>query len=132
MIAYVDANILLKRVLIEQDSDQIREHLSQLVESGAHLLTSALSAAEIDRALMRIDTQAPADRMKERVHALSGIITISIDASVLELAGAIPARNLGTLDALHVASALITRADTLITRDQQMQRACADLGLTTS
>ena len=128
----MDANILLKRVLMEADSVQIRERLSRLVESGAHLVTSALSAAEIDRALMRIDPQAPDDRMKDRVHALSGVITISLDAMVIELAGAIPARNLGTLDALHVASALITRADTLITRDQQMQRACAELGLTTS
>ena len=132
MIAYLDANILLKRVLSEDDSVQICQHLSDLVNGGAHLVTSALSAAEIDRALMRIDAQAPADRMKERAHALSGVITISLDASVLELAGAIPARNLGTLDALLVASAIITRADVVLSRDQQMQRACSELGLATS
>ena len=50
-------------------------------------------------------------------------------SSKLALVEVIPGRHLGTLDAIHVATALIMRADLVVTRDQRMIEACTEVGL---
>lgn len=122
MIVYVDSNELIRRVEL---------HLAQMVwtlpVAAATLTTSAVSRVEVARILRRRLEPAVVARATSR--ALEAVDTINPDPTVLALAEHLPVRFLKSLDAIHVASALITRCDMVLTRDQQMARACEELGL---
>lgn len=61
---------------------------------------------------------------------LRGIDLLALTPQVIDVARAIPAQFLKTLDALHVATAIVSRCDAVITLDRQFARACQEVGLT--
>lgn len=131
MIAYCDANALIKLVVAEPDGDEVVHLLTSVVDDGATMLTSSVSRLEIRRALMRIQGPDTAtDEIDRQVRAATDFIDVeSVDEHTIELAGLLPVRNLGSLDAIHVATALRSGCDLVITRDAQMRRACEVLGI---
>ncbi|MCF8527621.1 MAG: PIN domain-containing protein [Candidatus Nanopelagicales bacterium] len=120
MIAYVDANIILDALLAKRPFT-----VDEL--AGLHTCTSAISLVEIARRLRREDEGADVWAIAQQ--ALEGVDVVAISLPALEAAGQIPVRHLRSLDAIHVATALITRCDRVLTRDRQMARACEELGL---
>lgn len=90
--------------------------IDNFVESGATLITSELARVEIRRAFIR-DA------------ALTGC---AVPADVLAGASQIETARLGTLDALHLATALLSGSHVLLTRDTQLSRACQGVGLAVS
>jgi predicted nucleic acid-binding protein len=54
---------------------------------------------------------------------------VDLDADVLIVASQIEVIHLGTLDAIHLATALLSGAHVLVTRDAQLVRACQEVGL---
>jgi predicted nucleic acid-binding protein len=81
-----------------------------------------------------VDKRMPAEATQEAfdqalVDVLGDVDIIAIDDFTLQLAAEIPGRHLGSLDAIHVATALIMRADLVVTRDQRMIEACTEVGL---
>ena len=61
--------------------------------------------------------------------SLGGVRPVDVTAEVLHIAGTLPVVLLRALDAVHVASALLSEATVVVTRDRQMARACSQLGL---
>ncbi len=128
---YCDSSVLLKRYREEPDSETCSRELERMTLGGDFLLSSKLALVEVTRGIDRnLPPEAAQEDLDEAVaKVLEDVDLISIDDFTLEVAGEIPGRHLGTLDAIHVATALIMRADLVITRDQRMIEACTEVGL---
>jgi predicted nucleic acid-binding protein len=128
---YCDSSVLLKRFLEEADSESSSLELERMTLEGDHLLSSRLALVEVTRGVDRkLSPEAPQEDLDEAVaKVLEDVDLIAIDDFTLEVAGEIPGRHLGALDAIHVATALIMRVDLVVTRDQRMIEACAEVGL---
>ncbi len=109
MIAYIDSSVILRLVLSERDA----LHEWPDVRQG---VTSALAEVEVLRTLDRLRFSAPTldfpalvDRREVAFHVLEGLETIEITRSVLSRAAQPLPTPLGTLDAIHLVSALAWR-----------------------
>jgi predicted nucleic acid-binding protein len=128
---YCDSSVLLKRYREEPDSETCSRVLERMTLGGDFLLSSKLALVEVTRGIDRnLPPEAAQEDLDEAVaKVLEDVDLIAIDDFTLEVAGEIPGRHLGTLDAIHVATALIMRADLVVTRDQRMIEACTEVGL---
>ena len=123
MIGYVDASWLLDVRLGSSGPRHLRDG-APLVSS---FVTSELTEVEFARTLRRDGLAG--DLSPLVTDALSGIDLLGLHSVVLTVARDLPVPFLKTLDALHVASALLSGVDVILTRDRQMARACEELGL---
>ena len=106
MIAYVDASVLLRVVLRQPDAlDEWRE-IQQGV-SSALVMTESLRT--LDRLRLRANlTDVQVASRRATILALIGSLElVEIDANVLERAAQPMPTELGTLDAIHLATALL-------------------------
>jgi len=129
MVAYVDTSALLKRYVVEADS-QIAERLLGI---DPVLASSWITAVEVRRNLARLlgeDTLATVRRRAER--DLGHMALISFDGSVAALACEIAERfGVRSLDAVHLASAKRLMIDDLafITFNLRQAETARRLGL---
>ncbi len=128
---YCDSSVLLKRYREEPDSETCSRELERMTLGGDFLLSSKLALVEVTRGIDRnLPPEAAQEDLDEAVaKVLEDVDLIAIDDFTLQLAAEIPGPHLGTLDAIHVATALIMRADLVVTRDQRMIEACTEVGL---
>jgi predicted nucleic acid-binding protein len=122
-LAYLDASALVKLVVPECESSALRIELA----GWPRRASSALTRAELVRACTRIDSPA---RNRAR-DLLDGLSLLSVTERVLDEAASIRPVSLRTLDAIHIATALVLR-DTLgalITYDDRMADAATRAGL---
>lgn len=126
MRLYVDSNIIIEGVCAGVNGNDLVEHAFTYQERGESLISSVLTAVEIDRVLWRHGT---VDNLVTPI-MLRGIDLLSITPQVVDVARGIPAQFLKTLDALHLATAIVSRCDAVITLDRQFARACQEVGLT--
>lgn len=135
MIAYVDSSVLLRVVLSQPD---------RLTEwpTISHAVTSALTEVECLRTLDRryrqglLRVQDLADRRGLVLRLLERMDRVDVSPSVLRRAAEPFPTPLGTLDALHLATAVLwgqsrTVALTLATHDAQLTTAARAMGLMT-
>ena len=120
MRAYVDSSVVLGDILDEQPV------LSKLTVR-AEVATSHITSLEIARTLRRDLKDADLTFISSQI--LASIDLLSLSSEVLEAAASLPVRFLRSLDAIHLASALLVEADVVLTRDRQMRRACDELGI---
>ena len=118
VIAYVDSSVVLALVFDEEPRSSVHAET---------VLTSELTIVEVARRL--IHRGFTDDPWTDATEALANIELLAAGPAVIARASTLPVRHLKSLDALHVASALTAGADIVITRDRQMARACAELGL---
>jgi len=124
MIAYVDSSVLLDRAIALANGAAPPLMTTQ---GRVSLVTSALTQVEVWRVLRRLGR---VDQLFERAEtALTDVSLLDVGATTLSTAAQLPVRYLKSLDAIHVASALLTRCDVVLTRDRQMAKACEELGL---
>jgi predicted nucleic acid-binding protein len=108
MIAYVDASVLLRVVLRQPNALPEWAQINRGV-------SSALIATESLRTLdqLRLRAQLPDSELALRRQALLALVgsleLVEIDASVLDRAAQPMPTELGTLDAIHLATALLWR-----------------------
>ena len=126
MIVYCDSSVLLKRIIDEAGSADMRTQIQQFVSSGVAVATSSLGELEVSRVCRRYFGEGGLDDARV---ALEDIAILDMSTVVLRSAADIPARYLRSIDAIHVASAFTIRADLVLTSDRQMRAACAELGL---
>lgn len=127
MIAYCDSSALLKRVLREADSPDVEGVLHDLTDLGMSLATSRIAYVEVARTLRSaMPERGITDSLASVMHDVD---TLEVSLDVLRLASGVPVVHLRALDAVHVASALLSEATVVVTRDRQMARACSELGL---
>ena len=131
MIAYIDSSVVL-RVLFGQSS---------ALEEWAHLdraMSSELIRVEGLRALDRLrirgqlDEQAVGRRRASLLETLEAIELVPLDDWILDRAGDPFPTTLGTLDALHLASALAVRPEIpslhFATHDEELGLAARAMG----
>ena len=125
MRAYCDTSLLADLLLDESASQDARAVLSHWQARG-EVVTSRLTAVELGRLVIREGRVSPGTRLNVGSLPLQ---FVALDEQVLRRATVLPVQFLKSLDAIHLASALITRCDVVLTRDRQMARACAELDL---
>lgn len=125
MRAYCDTSVLADLLLDSHASQATRASLDSWRERGS-VTTSRLTVVELGRLVMR--SGKPSSTASLNVAALP-IEFIALGDAILSRAAALPVRFLKSLDAIHLASAILVQADVVLTRDRQLQRACEELGL---
>lgn len=122
-LAYLDSSALVKLTLEEAETKALREAVRQ----WPRRISSRLSAVEVLRTIRRRRPQA--EPVARRV--LAGLALIAVTDRVLVDAVDVPRRDLGALDAIHIATAL-RLAPTLaafVSYDDRQLEAAAALGL---
>ncbi|MFC4950408.1 type II toxin-antitoxin system VapC family toxin [Pseudonocardia sp. GCM10023141] len=113
---YLDTSAFLKAVWAEPESTALLRAIGD-----QPTVSSALLAVEARRSTIRVDaTQLP------RTDLLLGEVTqVDLTDAVLESAGRLPDPLLRTLDAIHLATALLLRdeLDVLLTYDTRLAAA---------
>jgi predicted nucleic acid-binding protein len=121
--AYVDTSVLGRVLLDEPGGDAIRRELQRFDRRVA----SRLLGVELRRVGQREDALEGAEQLLENV------VLLPIDERVLTAAEAVPPRTVGTLDAIHLATALrlaeADELDALMTYDKQLASAAREHGL---
>lgn len=136
MIAYVDSSVLLRVVLGQPD---------RLPEwpTIQHAVTSALTEVECLRTLDRrlrqglLDPEDLADRRGLVLRLLERMDRVDVSPAVLRRAADPFPTPLGTLDAIHLATAILWRegrseAPVLVTHDGQLATAARATGFATA
>lgn len=127
MIGYLDSSMVVDRALGiagGADSNYTNE------DRVDRWLSSEITVVELHRVLRRMGHDRDIDALV--VSALGSVEVLQLATPTIRLAASLPVQFLKSLDAIHIASALLARCDVVLTRDQQMQRACADLGFATN
>lgn len=126
---YLDPGALLKFVKPERESASLRAWRAQL-DDGVELLTSELASLEISRTLLRAGVER--DRVPYVVgQALRGVYLIDVTSTVLSRARSYGIRRLGSLDAIHLATAdpFLPELTGFVTYDVELAAASAELGM---
>jgi predicted nucleic acid-binding protein len=125
-LIYLDTSALLRLIVPEDHSDA----LSAYVEGRIDFVSSALLAVEARRGALR---RAP--RTLPRVDVfLTGVEMIAMTSAVVETASRLPDPLLRTLDAIHLATALLVQPDidVLLSYDERLLTAATAHGLPTA
>jgi uncharacterized protein len=128
-VIYLDSGALLKFVKSERESQALRTWRRGL-EPGVELMTSELASLEISRTLLRAGVQH--DRVPYVVgQALRGVYLVDVTSTVLTRARSYGIRRLGSLDAIHLATAdpFVPELTGLVTYDVELAAASAELGI---
>jgi predicted nucleic acid-binding protein len=133
VIAYVDASVLLRIALGQQNS--LREW-SKIERGVSSALVTTESLRTLDRLRLRVkvaDTEI-AERRAKILELIASLEIVDIDAVVLDRAAQPMPTELGTLDAIHLATALLwkdmTGEDpTMATHDHALAIAAEAHGL---
>ena len=119
---YLDSSALVKLAVREVGSDALRKH----VRRRRPLMSSALARAEVLRALL--PGGEPALAAGRRV--LSRVDLVRVNDPVLSQAGTMLPVELGSLDAIHLATARRIGADLaeIVSYDPRMAAAARSMG----
>jgi uncharacterized protein len=120
---YLDSSALVKLAVREAETDALRRHLRR----RRPWISSALARTEVLRALLPGGEIALVAGRKILAHC----DLVRVNDTTLHRAGTLLPAELRSLDAIHLATALRLEADlqSLITYDERMARAAADVGL---
>jgi uncharacterized protein len=118
-VIYVDSSALVKLVLLEDETAALRAFLAD--RAAEQMVSSSLLIVEVRRAVQRVrPSQLP------RVDViLSDVMDVAIGDGTIESASRLPDPALRSLDAIHLATALLIRdkVDVLITYDKRLAEA---------
>lgn len=123
-VLYVDASAIVKLVVRESESDALRTYLD-----GAQLVTSEIALTEVPRAAhLRTGVTAVFDQAET---VLRRFDLIALDEELHRAAARRLPRELRTLDAIHLVSALRVgeRLHGVIAYDRRLAQAARDAGL---
>ena len=124
-LVYLDASALVKLVIDEPESAALTGYLTD----EPRIVTSALSAVEVPRAVRMIEPQEPAPERAQNIVARCALI--EVDREVRDAAAGLDPPPLRTLDAIHLASALRVSEELSATviYDRRLAAAAREAGL---
>lgn len=129
---YLDACALIKFIRSEPETEALRAW-RQALPSGSELVTSELARLEVTRTLLRVGVD---DQRVPYVtgQALRGVHVVDLSSTVLARAMTYRSPRLGSLDAIHLASAAPFRAELteFVTYDRELALAAGEIGLVVS
>lgn len=122
---YVDTSALLK--LLKDDEPEAAAMRQFMDETDPDLISSALLAVEARRAMLR--NRPDGFPLVDLI--LHDVSLVSVSDAVIESAGRLPDPLLRSLDAIHLATALLVRDDVeaVLTYDDRLAAAAAAHGL---
>lgn len=125
-IVYLDSSAIVKLVVREPETAALRRFLRR----RNSLVSSALARAEVLRAVMPHGDKAT----KTAEAALGRLELLRINDRVLRAAGSLPPAGLRTLDAIHLASALMLKDNLshVVCYDERFADAARECGLSTA
>jgi uncharacterized protein len=129
-LLYFDASAFTKLVREEDESEALWRFVGD-----ARITSSRLLIAEAPRALRRIKAENPRleldTLLRNSERLLQTTVLRPLDPFVLREAGALPEPRLGSLDAIHVATAVRLRPliDAFVTYDQRQGAVALEVGL---
>lgn len=123
-LVYADSSALVKLVVREQWSTDLAVFLN---DAADRIASSALAAVEVLRGV-RVAEAGPEGEEEAR-ELLGSVALVDVDRDTLAEAQRIAGPALGTLDAIHLASARRSGSSTLVTYDRQLGRAARSLGM---
>jgi predicted nucleic acid-binding protein len=130
---YCDSSALIKRALAEPESLGAIAAMTGFADAGDTLLTSSLALVEVSRAIRsRQENEDPALWVELTATALSGVFEAPIDDPTVALARRIGPGVLRSLDAIHLATAVLADADLLLTYDTRLISIARDMGIDTA
>jgi predicted nucleic acid-binding protein len=132
---YFDSSALIKRSVEEAESDAVEAAFDRYVTEDAAILSSSLAWVEVSRALRtRLDgVSYGEDAIHDAVEgAVAGVAERLITGEVIGLARRVAPPLLRTLDAIHLATAIVLDVDEVISYDDRLIDACRSNGLTTT
>jgi uncharacterized protein len=123
-VIYFDTSALVKLVFEETESAALAEWLS--VREDVPKVSSDLSTIELLRTCRRVDD----DAVEGANQLLGGIDLLPIDRAIVEKAATLVPTEMGSLDAIHLASALSVKANltALVAYDVRLCSAAAEAG----
>jgi uncharacterized protein len=121
-LRYFDSSALVKLVLDEPESQALFDFMGT---SGA--ISSNVARTEVYRAVVRVEPTRGVDV----VALLQQVALIPLTPDILETAGRLMPSSMRSLDAIHLASALLIRDDleAFVAYDARLLNAAAALGL---
>jgi predicted nucleic acid-binding protein len=121
---YIDASAALKLVVEEPESWALADALAR-----DQLISSEICRVELVRALLRLGLGQGAERLVRGV--VERIQLLRLDDQILDRASDVGSRDLRTLDAIHLASALALgrELDAVVTYDRRLAGAAEEAGL---
>jgi len=124
-VIYLDSSAMLKLLYEERESEHFAQWISE--RAGTPLVSSELSTVEVVRACRRVNAEAlPSARA-----LLASVDLIPLTGEVVESAADIGGPLLRSLDAIHLASALVVHPllSAFVVYDVRLYEAGRDLGL---
>jgi predicted nucleic acid-binding protein len=127
-VIYLDSSALMKLVRQEAETEALRDWL--VSQSELPVITSELGRVEVLRAARRAGSQA----LTEARAVIGDVDLVPLDRGVQDLACEIGDPPLRTLDALHLASALLLRDEVtaFVAYDERLVNAARAAGLPTT
>jgi uncharacterized protein len=124
-VIYLDSSALMKLVRQEAETAALRDWL--ISQPGLPVITSELGRVEVLRAARRAGSQA----LTEARAVIGDVDLVPLDRGVQDLACEIGDPLLRTLDALHLASALLLRDEVtaFVAYDERLATAARAAGL---
>lgn len=135
MRVYADGSALIKRAVEEAESDALQAALDQHVADDAAIVTSSLAWVEVSRAVRALSASSlhSENSLAGAIDvALSGVAERPLTDDVISLARRVAPPVLRTLDAIHLATAIVLDVDLVLTYDDRLADACRHNGLATS
>jgi predicted nucleic acid-binding protein len=122
---YLDTSAAAKLVAEEPETAAMAAFVESLDPSDL-LLSSALTETELRRMATR--------REIDQIHVtdvVSRVVLVQVTRSLLRSAGLLPGRDLRSLDAIHVSTAMAAEASELVSYDRRLLDVATGLGLIT-
>jgi len=119
---YLDSSAALKLVIEEAESAA----LAAAIETERPVL---LGCWLLETEMRRIAARQPVLTQEAVSGVLDGINLLAMPSSLFREASYLPGTSLRSLDALHLAAAVSTDVDHLVTYDLRMAESARDLGL---
>ncbi|MGL5857664.1 MAG: type II toxin-antitoxin system VapC family toxin [Angustibacter sp.] len=130
MRIYIDTSALVKRVFDEPESDAVDEVLQRAMDGGDAVVTSTLAWIEVSRAVQRRRSRTPPARVEViSEHAMSGVLDRPIGPEVIGIARRLAPAVLRSLDAIHLATALVLDVDVILGFDRRLTNAARQYGI---
>lgn len=131
-LLYADASALVKLVRDEAETRSLRDYVED-----ADLVSCELVLTEVRRAVRRrgvLEPREPVTGLLARAEELLGRMTLlPLDPELLTTAGALPEPALRSLDAIHVAAAIVlSPLEAFVTYDERQAAAARLSGLRTA
>lgn len=123
-LVYADSSALVKLVVRERWSTDLAVFLNATAD---RIVSSALASVEVLRGI-RVARVGP-DGEAQALEMLGWCVLVDVDGELIEAARGLAGPSLGTLDAIHLASARRAGVSTMVTYDRQLGRAAQGIGI---